>query len=107
VTRIRAERDVQAFLATIVQRSDDALLSYSPAGTILTWNRGAEKVFGYRADEAFGQPVAMLLPSDALASSVAHARAGESISRNRSKLAPGRAENSALGERFPGQEPGR
>jgi PAS domain S-box-containing protein len=64
VTQVRAERDAQAFLATIVQSSEDAIVAYSPAGTILTWNRGAETVFGYSAAEAIGKPMAMLVPPD-------------------------------------------
>jgi PAS domain S-box-containing protein len=83
VTRIRAERDAQAFLATIVQSSADALVAHSPGGVILTWNRGAENIFGYTADQAIGQPMAMLLPPDrlpALAACTADARAGIAIS---------------------------
>ncbi|MEI9971962.1 MAG: PAS domain S-box protein [Ignavibacteriota bacterium] len=45
VTRVRAERDAQAFLASIVQSSGDALIAFSPAGAILTWNRGAGNHF--------------------------------------------------------------
>jgi diguanylate cyclase (GGDEF)-like protein/PAS domain S-box-containing protein len=49
-------------LATIVETSDDAILSESLDGTILTWNRGAELLYGYAADEAIGNPVTMLAP---------------------------------------------
>jgi PAS domain S-box-containing protein len=85
VTRLGAERDAQAFLATIVQGSEDAIVAYSPSGTILTWNRGAETVFGYGAAEAIGKPMSMLLPSDrqhVLASAPEHVRAGTFISNH-------------------------
>ena len=85
VTQVRAERDAQAFLATIVQSSEDAIVAYSPAGRILTWNRGAETVFGYSAAEAIGKPMAMLLPPDrqhALAAATERVRAGKFISNH-------------------------
>jgi PAS domain S-box-containing protein len=64
VTRVRAESEAQALLAAIVQSSDDAIVAYSPAGTILTWNRGAEAVFGYSSAETIGKPMTMLIPGE-------------------------------------------
>jgi PAS domain S-box-containing protein len=51
-------------LASIVESSDDAIISESLDGIIESWNRGAQKLFGYSPEEAIGQPVAMLVPSD-------------------------------------------
>jgi PAS domain S-box-containing protein len=61
VTRQRAEADAQRMLAAIVESSEDALIATTPAGAILTWNRGAEAIFGYTAVEAIGKRVSMLM----------------------------------------------
>jgi PAS domain S-box-containing protein len=47
--------------ATIVERSGDAIVGQSLDGTITDWNRGAERLFGYPADEVLGRPLAPLL----------------------------------------------
>ena len=51
-----------ARLAAIVESSDDAILSTDLNGIIQTWNEGADRLFGYRAEEIIGQPVTRLLP---------------------------------------------
>jgi PAS domain S-box-containing protein len=52
------------WLASIVESSDDAIVSKSLDGVITSWNRGAERVFGYTAEEAVGQPITMVIPQD-------------------------------------------
>ena len=52
----------QAFLASIVECSDDAIYGKTLDGTILSWNRGAERIYGYSAAEMVGRPVSVLVP---------------------------------------------
>src|ERR1035438_7490074 len=59
VTARRAAEEAQRFLASIVECSEDAIVANAPDGTILTWNRGAEALFGHTAEEAIGRHVTM------------------------------------------------
>jgi PAS domain S-box-containing protein len=52
--------------AAIIESSDDAILSKDLNGVILTWNAGAERLFGYTAEEAVGKPVTIIFPADRL-----------------------------------------
>ena len=52
--------------ASIVEFSDDAIVSKNLDGIITSWNRGAERVFGYTAEEAVGQPITIVIPHDRL-----------------------------------------
>jgi len=71
-------------LAAIVEFSDGAILEIDSVGIIRTWNKSAEHLFGYPAEEAIGRPVAMLTPEDRQAEArdiLARAFAGEKIGR--------------------------
>jgi PAS domain S-box-containing protein len=60
------EDNNEARLAAIVDCSDDAILSKDLKGTILTWNKAAMRLLGYRANEIIGKSIVCLIPGDRL-----------------------------------------
>ncbi|WP_052764117.1 PAS domain S-box protein [Microvirga massiliensis] len=83
VSERRQAEEANARLAAIVSSSGDAIVSFRvPDGRILTWNRGAERLFGYTEAEAVGGPVTLLLPPerpDGPTGVFARAMAGERV----------------------------
>lgn len=61
--RKRAELYAQR-LASVVEFSDDAIITKNLDGVVTSWNRGAERLFGYKAEEAIGKPITILIPHD-------------------------------------------
>jgi PAS domain S-box-containing protein len=64
VTEREKAAQMNARLASIIEYSDDAIASKTLDGIITSWNPGAERLFGYSAHEAVGQPMAMLIPPE-------------------------------------------
>jgi PAS domain S-box-containing protein len=52
------------WIASIVESSDEVIVSKNLDGIIISWNKGAERVFGYTAEEAIGQPITIVIPED-------------------------------------------
>src|SRR5262249_21644903 len=74
--------EAAAFLAAIIDSSDDAIFSESLDGVITSWNRGAEQMFGYSAPEAIGQHITLIIPPEHSAEEddvLAQVRRGERI----------------------------
>ena len=56
--------DDRRILAAIIESSDDAIIAKSLDGIIVSWNRGAERIYGYSASEAIGRSISILIPDD-------------------------------------------
>jgi len=70
-------------LARIIESSDDAIVSKNLDGIIRSWNRAAERIFGYTAEEAIGRSIRMIIPADRQAEEdmvLARVRSGEGVS---------------------------
>ena len=81
--RKRAEQE-RAHLAAIVEHSDDAILSETLDGVITSWNSGAERLYGYRADEVLGRSRALLIPPerhDEFSRTLTRLKSGDRIER--------------------------
>jgi PAS domain S-box-containing protein len=81
VERRRAE-DAKGRLAAIIESSEDAIISKDLNGVITSWNRGAERLFGWKEEEAIGRPITLIIPEDRLEEEpriLARIRRGEAI----------------------------
>ena len=82
ITERKRNEEMAQRLASIVESSDDAIISKNLDGTITSWNSGAARLFGYVAEEIIGKPITVLIPRDHLteeASIMARVRRGERI----------------------------
>ena len=52
----------QYYLAALVESADDAIIGKTIDGTIISWNKGAEKIYGYTAEEVLGHSISLLIP---------------------------------------------
>jgi PAS domain S-box-containing protein len=88
---ITEQRDAQNTilgLRALVDASDDAIIGKTIDGTIISWNMGAEKIYGYKAEEIVGQSISVLMPPGQLnefPEIMAHLRRGEHIEKYETK----------------------
>jgi PAS domain S-box-containing protein len=64
LTERKQAEESKAHLAAIVDSSRDAIIGGDLDGTIRSWNKGAEEMYGYSVDEAIRQPISLIVPPD-------------------------------------------
>src|SRR5215210_7556872 len=64
ITERKRDEEVRARLAAIVESSEDAIIAKTLEGVITDWNRGAQKIYGYSAEEVLGKPINILVPPE-------------------------------------------
>jgi diguanylate cyclase (GGDEF)-like protein/PAS domain S-box-containing protein len=64
LSEVISSRETHLRLAVIVESSDDAIMAITRDGIIMTWNPGAERLYGYAAVDAVGKPLSILIPSE-------------------------------------------
>ncbi len=64
ITERKRSEEAHSRLAAIVESSDDAILGTTLEGIITSWNRGAERIYGYPEEEVVGRPISMLVPPE-------------------------------------------
>src|SRR5262249_36517534 len=82
ITERKLVEESRLRLATIVESSDDAIISKSPDGFVVSWNRGAERMYGYTEADAVGMAITNLVPRELIDEEykiLERVRAGERI----------------------------
>ena len=82
LTNLKSPELAPYWLSALIESADDAIVSKTLDGIITSWNKGAERIFGYTAEEAVGQPITIIIPPDHLDEEpkiLARLRAGERI----------------------------
>ena len=62
ISDLRSPEFAPYWLAALIESADDAIISKTLDGIITSWNKGAERIFGYEAHEVIGKPVTILIP---------------------------------------------
>jgi len=81
-TNLQSPELAPYWLSALIESADDAIISKTLEGVITSWNKGAERIFGYTADEVIGKPVTILIPEghlDEEPTILAQLRAGNRI----------------------------
>src|SRR6476646_11905894 len=84
IQEVSSELGEDLDLRALVEASDDAIIGTEIDGTIVTWNKGAEKICGYKAEEILGRSVSVFVPPDRLGEhfeNLKRLRRGEHIQR--------------------------
>lgn len=82
LTNLQSPEIAPYWLSSLIESADDAIISKTLDGIITSWNKGAERIFGYTAEEAIGQPITLIIPPDHLDEEptiLARLRAGERV----------------------------
>lgn len=82
ITQRKQADEAKAFLASLVESSQDAIVGTNPDGIVMSWNHGATDLYGYKPEEMIGRSALALIPPDranTLAQTLARIRAGEKI----------------------------
>src|ERR1044072_520243 len=64
LTNLQSPELAHYWLSALIESADDAIISKTLQGIITSWNAGAQRIFGYTADEVIGKPVTILIPPD-------------------------------------------
>jgi PAS domain S-box-containing protein len=64
ITDKKRAEEARFLHAAIVESSDDAIISKNLDGVIVSWNGGAQRIYGYTEGEAFGKPITILVPRE-------------------------------------------
>src|SRR6476660_8177887 len=81
-TNLKSPELAPYWLTALIDSADDAIISKTLDGVITSWNKGAERIFGFTAEEAVGNPITIIIPPDHLDEEpriLARMRAGERI----------------------------
>jgi PAS domain S-box-containing protein len=82
LTNLKSPELAPYWLSALIESADDAIVSKTLNGIITSWNKGAERIFGFTAEEAVGKSITLIIPDDHLAEEteiLSRLRAGERV----------------------------